>query len=104
MMPFAPRQKNLYLVHGWKVTSEIRNSMMMEKGVEAMALGITLTMAMSGKASFIGRHLGTVDIRDGEEYAGITIPDPDQQKSLVEIAKKLELAVTGPPILYVIEG
>lgn len=102
MMPPSP--KNLYLVHGWRVSDEIRNSMMMEKGEDAMNLGITLTMAFSGKASFVGRHLGTVDIRDGEEYAGIQIPDAEAVRTLNEIATTLKLGVQGPPMLYVIEG
>jgi hypothetical protein len=102
MMPAI--RKNLYLVHGWKVADDIRNSMMMEKGVDARELGISLTMAASGKASFVGRHLGTVDIRDGEEFVGIPIPDAQEQQSLQEIAATLKLGVEGPPKLYVIEG
>lgn len=104
MMPFAPRPKNLYLVHGWQVADEIRNSMMMEKGEDAREHGISLTMAASGKISFVGRHLGTIDIREGEEYAGIPIPDAQEQKSLQDLAATLKLGVEGPPRLYVIEG
>lgn len=104
MMPFAPLPRNLYLVHGWKVSDAVRNSMMMEKGEDARELGISLTITASGKTSFVGRHLGTVDIRDGEECAGISIPDADHQKTLEESAKKLNLGVEGPPILFVIEG
>jgi len=101
MMPIP---KNLYLVHGWQVSDEIRNSMMMEKGEDAMNVGITLTMTMNGKTSFVGRHLGTVDIRNGQEFAGIPIPDAQEQQALKEIAAGLKLGLQGPPMLYVIEG
>lgn len=104
MMNFSSRPKNLYLVHGWRVAGEIQNSMLTEKGDEARALGISLTMVMSGKASFVGRHLGTVNIREGEEYAGIPIPDAREQQSLQDLMASLKLEVAGPPMLYVIEG
>jgi hypothetical protein len=101
MMPIP---KNLYLVHGWQVSDEIRNSMMMEKGEDALNAGITLTMTMNGKTSFVGRHLGTVDIRNGQEYAGIQIPNAQEQQALNELAASLKLGLQGPPMLYVIEG
>lgn len=98
------RPKNLYLVHGWRVEDAVRNSMMMDKGMDAQDLGITLTMSADGKNSFVGRHLGTVDVREGKEFAGIPIPSAAEQKSLEEIMQKLGLGVAGPPILYVIAG
>lgn len=102
MMPSIP--KNLYLVHGWRVDDAIRNSMMMEKGVDAMELGISLTMSADGKNSFVGRHLGTLDIRDGKEFVSVIPPGMADHKLLEDLIKKLNLPINGPPFLYVVAG
>lgn len=106
MMQFglAPQQKNLYLVYGWQADDALRNSMMMDKGADAKDLGITLTITVNGKNSFVGKHLGTINVREGEDCVGIPVPGAEDQKSLEENAKKLGLGVSGPPMLYVIAG
>lgn len=106
MMPFAlgPQAKNLYLVHGWEIGDAVRNSMMMDKGADAKDIGITLTITGNGKHAFVGRHLGTIYVRENEDCVGIPIPGAEDQKALEENAKKLDLGISGPPMLYVIAG
>lgn len=99
-----PPTKNLYLVHGWEVGDAVRNSMMMDKGSDAKDLGITLTITGNGKHAFVGRHLGTINVREGEDCVGIPVPGAQVEKALEEDAKKLALGVAGPPMLYVIAG
>lgn len=102
MIPGTPN--NLYLVHGWLVDDAIRNSMMMDRGADAQELGITITLSADGKNSFVGKHLGTVDIRDGKYFADIQIPDAQERTLLNEAAAKLKLGVQGPAFLYVVAG
>lgn len=99
-----PRPKNLYMVHGWLVDDAVRNSMMMDKGADAKDLGITLSMTPGGKTAFVGRHLGTLDVRDGQEYVGVVPVSMEEQKSLEENMKKLGLPVVGHALLYVVAG
>lgn len=99
-----PRPKNLYMVHGWLVDDAVRNSMMMNKGADAKDLGITLSMTADGKTSFVGRHLGTLDIRDGQEHVGVPRVSDQEHKALEENMKKLEIPVVGQAFLYVVAG
>lgn len=100
----APRQKNLCLVHGWKVDDSVRNSMMMDKGMDAKDMGISLSMSADGKSAFVGKHLGTLDIREGQEYVSILIPSQEDGKALVEAMNKLGFYSDGNPMLYVVAG
>ena len=78
--------------------------MMTDKGEAARELGITLTMSDDGKESFVGKHLGTVDIREGEASAAVALPKEADEKKLVEDARALGLGVSGAPLLYVVAG
>ncbi len=98
------RPSNIYLVHGWRVDESLRNSMMMDKGEIAKEGGITLTISDNGKEWFVGRHLGTVEIREGQASAKIIPPSPEDEKSLEEAARELDLGVTGRPQLFVVAG
>jgi len=98
------RPSNLYVVLGWPADVPLRNSMMMEKGAQARERGITLAITDDGKNAFVGKHLGTVDIRDGEAFAGVEVPTPEEEKALEEAARAVDLGVAGRPRLFVVAG
>jgi hypothetical protein len=100
----AQRPKNLYVVYGWRVDDSIRNNMMTDKGADAKEMGISLTMTADGKHAFVGLHLQTLDIREGQEYVGMPHLTIKEQDSVEVSVKKLEIPVVGQPFLYIVAG
>lgn len=98
------KPKNVYLVFGWRVGDPIRNRMMAEKGEDAREAGITLTISIDGKQAFIGNHLGTLDVQEGQDVLSVPMPGDDIQDSLEATVRRLGFELEGPPILYAIAG
>jgi len=106
MMPFVfpPRPKNLYLVYGWKVGVSERDVVLFQKGEEAMALGISLTMSLDGKKFFVGKHLGTMEATEGQDYIDCVCPGPLADVDVVSKMQELGIKPDGNPMLYMIAG
>lgn len=104
MMPFAPRPKNVYLVYGWEVGVQERDIVLFQKGEEAMGLGISLTMSLNGQKFFVGRHLGTLETRDGQDYVGCAYPAALADVDLVMKMQELGIKMKDNPTLYMIAG
>lgn len=102
MMP--PRPKNLYLVYGWKVGTSERNLVMFEKGEEARELKMTLTISGDGQKFFVGWHLATAEVTEGEEFVSCPVPAPAEQQTLIAASEKLGMPQPELPRLFVIAG
>jgi hypothetical protein len=106
MMPFVlpARPKNLYLVYGWKVGITERNLVMFEKGEEARELKLSLTVSGDGQKFFVGLHLATTEVTEGEAFSACELPDPHDTEALLEASRKLGMPQDKFPKLYVIAG
>lgn len=98
----SQRPANLYIVFGWKVGDKERNVILYEKGEEAMAFGISLTIGMDGKKYFAGKHIATVKRTDNEEYVGIAAPSIADTEELRQKMDALGIHVVDDPMIYVI--
>jgi len=94
----------LYLIHGWKVGVKDRNLVLFEKGEEAMKLGISLTVTADGQKFFVGRHLATTSVIEGEDYVGSRMPMLNEIALLKSQAYDLGLSTIEEPLLYVVAG
>lgn len=99
-----PRPKNLYLVYGWKVGADDRNIVLFLRGEEAMKLGISLTVSSDGQKFFVGRHLATALVTEGECHVGVRSPTADETAILKTQAAELGLSPKDDPMLYVVAG
>lgn len=104
MPAFPPRPKNLYLVYGYKVGVPERNIVLFEKGEDAMAKGISLTMSADGQKFFVGIHLGTVEATEGEDHKVCGLPHTQENRDLPWKLEQLGIKVEGPPKLYMVMG
>lgn len=98
----AQRPANLYVVFGWKVGDKERNVILFEKGEEAMAFGISLTIGMDGKRYFAGKHVATVKRTDAEDYVGVAFPTFADAEELRQKMEALGIRVVDEPMIYVI--
>lgn len=106
MMPFAfpARPKNLYLVYGYKVGVPERNIVLFEKGEDAMAMGISLTVSLDGQKFFVGIHLGTLETTEEEDFKACEPPHMQEKDDLPYKLVKLGIKVDGAPKLYMVAG
>jgi hypothetical protein len=96
------RPANLYVVLGWKVGENERNVILFEKGEEAMAFGISLTIGMDGKKYFAGKHMATVKRTDAEDYVAVAPPTFADTEELRQKMDALGIRVVDDPMIYVI--
>lgn len=100
--PGQVRPRNVYMVFGWRVDVEQRNVVLYQKGEEAAALGISVTMSADGQKSFLGLHLATMKVVDGEDYVGRAIPTQPEGEELRRTVQALGIHVVDEPMVYVI--
>lgn len=103
MFPPQPRRPvDLYLVFGYQVGVNERNIVLFEKGEDAMALGISLTISTDGQKFFVGKHLGTLKAKDEQDHEICDLPHLQENDDLPFKLEKLGIKVEGKPKLIMV--
>jgi hypothetical protein len=102
LQPSPARPKNLYMVFGWRVGEKERDIVLFQKGEEAAAAGISLTMSSDGKKYFVGQHLATVKQTEGEDYVAHAVPSHAEGEELRRHMEALGISVVDDPMVYMI--
>lgn len=100
--PQPRRPVDLYLVFGYQVGVAERNIVLFQKGEDAMALGISLTVSTDGQKFFVGKHIGTLKAKDEQDHQICDLPHMQENDDLPYHLEKLGIKVEGKPKLIMV--